>query len=56
MKFTWKGDGEILKFVTSLQILLFLNNRSIVFKQKIYCSFLQMGVVCGHNNGMIPNI
>ena len=31
----------ILKFVTRLQILL-------VFKQKIYCSFLQMEGVGGH--------
>ena len=30
MMFTWRGDGEFLKFVTWLQILLFLNNRSIV--------------------------
>ena len=46
---TWKGGGEVLKFVTCLQILLFLNKRSIVH-------FSKLGVVCGRHNRMIPNI
>ena len=47
-------SGEILKFVICLQILLFSNNRSIVY----FCG-LGWGVgvvVCEGHNCMIPNI
>ena len=52
---TGRGDGEVLKVVTNLQILLFLNNRSIVN----FCWWRVggwVGVVCGCHNCMIPNI
>ena len=52
-----RGDGEVLKFVTCLHILLF-------FKQQIYCSFLRVvvrgwrggGGVYRRHNSMILNI
>ena len=48
-----RKDGEVLKFVMCLQILLFLNSRSIVrFCRKGGC----WGMVCGHHNCMFPNI
>ena len=42
MIFTQKGGGGVLKFVTCLPTLLFLNNRSTVH----FCGW----VVCGRGN------
>ena len=50
-----RGDGEVLKFVTCLHILLFLNSRSIVH----FCGWGCVGGeegVCGRHNCMILNI
>ena len=50
-----RRDGEVLKFATCLQIVLFLNNRSIVhFCRRGWLG--GWGMVCGCHNCMIPNI
>ena len=51
---TQRRSGEVLKFVSWLQILLFLNNRSIVH----FCGWRVYGffVVCECLNFMIFNI
>ena len=55
---TQKGGQEVLKFVRCLQILLFLNNKSIVQ----FCEWgMGMGVkklviFCGRHNCMIPSV
>ena len=45
-----RAGGEILRFVTCLHILLFLNSRSI------WGAWVGGGVVCGPHNCMILNI
>ena len=50
-----RRDGEVLKFAMCLQIVLFLNNRSIVhFCRRGWLG--GWGMVCGCHNCMIPNI
>ena len=44
MTSTQKGGEEVLKFVVCLQVLLFLNNRSIVL-------FCKSGVSAGEEGG-----
>ena len=55
MTSTRRRGGEVLKFVTCLQILLFLNNRSIVHFWR-RGALGGWGIVCGRHNCMIPNI
>ena len=55
MTFTRKGGGRVLKFVTCLRILLFLNNRSVVH----FCGWWGSGVkklaiFCGRHKWMTP--
>ena len=59
MTSTQKGSEEVWKFVTFLQILLFLNNGSIVhfFSWGVGAGRAQKLVIfCGCHNGMIPNV
>ena len=51
-----RGGEEVLKFVTCLYILLFLNSRSIVHFCGWGCVGVGGGVVCGRHNCMIFNI
>ena len=63
MTITWKGDEEgVLKLITFLRILLFLNNRSIVY----FCRRggggggggpgAKLVISCGRGKCMSPNI
>ena len=63
MTITWKGDEEgVLKLITFLRILLFLNNRSIVY----FCGWrgwrgwrvggAKLVISCGRGKCMSPNI
>ena len=58
MTSTQKGGEEVLKFVACLQILLFLNNISIVH----FCEWAlgtwvkKLVIFCGHHNCMIRNV
>ena len=63
MTSTQKGGEEVLKFVVCLQVLLFLNNRSIVLFCKSGVSAGEEGggvkksvIFCRYHNWMIPNV
>ena len=60
MTSTQKGGGGVLKFVTCLWILLFLNNRSIVHFYGCWGGGGEVGVkklviFCGRHKSMTPN-
>ena len=55
MRSVSKGSWEVLKFVTCLHVLLFINSKSIVH----FCGWERVDgwgvVVCGRHNCMILN-
>ena len=59
MTSTQKGGGGVLKFVTCLWILLFLNNRSIVHFYGCWgggeVGVKKLVIFCGRHKSMTPN-